>query len=166
MLLLVTDSKIVIYSLIFVIFLVINFSFSTSVLKCLEKSKVDVVIAELHSGVFGGHKYWKANAFKILRAGYYWPTLFSYVYHRVRSCVECQKFASKHKLQSLPLKPISVNGPFQQWGLDFIDEIHPPSSGQHKWILTATDFFTKWVEAVPTRRATGYNYFPSRKHSE
>jgi len=27
------------------------------------------------------------------------------------------------------LKPISVNGPFQQWGLDFIGEIHPPSSG-------------------------------------
>ena len=26
-------------------------------LKCLEKSEVDVVIAELHSGVCGGHKY-------------------------------------------------------------------------------------------------------------
>ena len=71
-------------------------------LKCLEKSEVDVVIAELHSGVCGGHKYWKATAFKILRAGYYWPTLFSDVYHQVRSCVECQKFAGKHKLQSLP----------------------------------------------------------------
>ena len=76
------------------------------------------------------------------------------MYHQVRSCVECQKFAGKHKLQSLPLNPITVNGPFQQWGLDFFGEIHPPSSGQHKWILTATDFFTKWVEAVPTRRAT------------
>jgi transposase InsO family protein len=35
--------------------------------------------------------------------------------------------------------------------LDFIGEIHPPSSGQHRWILTATDYFTKWIEAVPTR---------------
>ena len=121
-------------------------------LKCLEKSEVDAVIAELHSGVCGGHKYWKATAFKILRTGYYCPTFFSDVYHQVRSCVECQKFAGKHKLQSLPLKPISVNGSFQQWGIDFIGEIHPPSSGQHKWILTATDIFTKWVEAVPTRR--------------
>ena len=68
--------------------------------------------------------------------------------------MECQKFAGKHKLQSLPLKPIAVNFPFQQWGLYFIREIHPPSSGQHKWILTATDFFTKWVEKIPTRRAT------------
>ena len=45
-------------------------------LKCLEKYEVDAVIAELHSGVCGGHKYWNATAFKILRAGYYWPTLF------------------------------------------------------------------------------------------
>ena len=50
-------------------------------LKCLEKSEVDAVVAELHSGVCGGHKYWKATAFKILRAGYDWPTLFSDVYH-------------------------------------------------------------------------------------
>ena len=45
-------------------------------LKCLEKSEVDAVTAELHSGVCGGHKYWKPNAFKILRERYYWPTLF------------------------------------------------------------------------------------------
>ena len=39
-------------------------------------------------------------------------------------------------------------------GLDFIGEINLVSSGQHKWILTTTDFFTKWVEAIPTRQAT------------
>ena len=54
---------------------------------------------------------------------------------------------------SLPLKPIAVSAPFQQWGLEFIGEISPSSSGQHRWILTATDFFTKWVEAIPTRNA-------------
>jgi hypothetical protein len=43
-----------------------------------------------------------------------------------------------------------VKGPFQQWGLDFIGEINPSSSGQHKWILVATDYFTKWIEAIPT----------------
>ena len=47
-----------------------------------------------------------------------------------------------------------VNAPFQQWGLDFIGEINPASSRKHKWILTATDFFSKWVESIPTRNAT------------
>ena len=55
---------------------------------------------------------------------------------------------------SLTLKSIAVNAPFQQWGLDFIGEINPSSSGKHKQILTATGFFTKWVEAIPTRNAT------------
>jgi transposase InsO family protein len=57
-------------------------------------------------------------------------------------------------LQPLPLKPISVEAPFRQWGLDFIGEIHSQSSAQHKWILIAIDYFTKWIEAVPTRQAT------------
>eukprot|EP00253_Pinus_taeda_P022683 PITA_22683 len=59
----------------------------------------------------------------------------------------------KRKLLPLPLKPISIERPFQQWGLDFIGEIHPPSSGQHKWILTNTDYFSKWIEAIPCRQA-------------
>jgi hypothetical protein len=32
--------------------------------------------------------------------------------------------------------------------------MNPTSSGQHRWILTATDYFTKWVEVVPSRQAT------------
>eukprot|EP00253_Pinus_taeda_P034932 PITA_34932 len=36
---------------------------------------------------------------------------------------------------------------------DFIGEIHPSSSGQHRWILTAIDYFTKWIEAIPCRQA-------------
>lgn len=46
-----------------------------------------------------------------------------------------------------------MEAPFQQWGLDFIGEIHPHSSGQHIWILTTTYYFTKWVEEIPTRKA-------------
>ena len=37
--------------------------------------------------------------------------------------------------------------------MDFIGEINPHSSGQHKWILVATDYFTKCIEAIPTRNA-------------
>ena len=38
--------------------------------------------------------------------------------------------------------------------MDFIREINLNYSGQHKWILTTIDYFTKWIEAIPTRRAT------------
>ena len=53
----------------------------------------------------------------------------------------------------MPMILVHVDEPFQQWGIDFIGEIHPPSSGQHKWILTTTNYFTNWVEAIPTKNA-------------
>ena len=49
-------------------------------LRCLEKPEIEEVILELHEGACGGHKYWKATTYKILRSGYYWPSLFSDVY--------------------------------------------------------------------------------------
>ena len=42
--------------------------------------------------------------------------------------------------------------PFEQWGIDIIGEIKPNSSLQHKYILTATDYFTRWVEAISLRK--------------
>ena len=69
-------------------------------------------------------------------------------------CHQCQIFYGKRKVLPLPLNPITIEAPFQQWGLDFIGEINPNSLGQHKWILTTTYYFTKWIEVIPTRRAT------------
>jgi hypothetical protein len=63
-------------------------------------------------------------------------------------------FEGKRNIFPLPLKPILVETPFQQSGLDFIGEIHPPSSDQHQWILTSIDYFTKSIEYVTTKKAT------------
>eukprot|EP00253_Pinus_taeda_P031516 PITA_31516 len=101
----------------------------------------------------GGHPYWKSTVEKILRAGYYWPTIFSDLKKFTTACHKCQLFEGKRQLLPLPLRPITTERPFQQWGLDFIGEINPLSSGQHRWILTATDYFTKWIEAIPCRQA-------------
>jgi hypothetical protein len=91
---------------------------------------------------------------KILRTSFYWPTLLSDTYKEVSTCHECQIFEGRRKLLPLPLNLISVEAPFQQWGLYFIGEINPTSSGQHIWILTTTDYFTKWIEVVPTKKVT------------
>jgi hypothetical protein len=91
---------------------------------------------------------------KILRVSFCWLSLFADVHKKVTSYHSYQIFEGKRKLLHLPLKLISVETLFQQWGLDFIGEIHPPSSSQHKWILTATNYFTKWIEDAPTRQAT------------
>ena len=42
----------------------------------------------------------------------------------------------------------------QRLGLDFIGQINPPSSKGHRFILVATDYFTKWTESVPLKNMT------------
>ena len=42
----------------------------------------------------------------------------------------------------------------QRLGLDFIGQINPPSSKGHHFVLVATDYFTKWTEAVPLKNIT------------
>jgi transposase InsO family protein len=52
------------------------------------------------------------------------------------------------------LKPVVVEAPFQQWGLYFVGEFKYNSSNGYQWILTDTDYFTRWVESIPTKKAT------------
>ena len=106
---------------------------------------------ELHFGPGGGHFGGETMAHNILRAGYYWPTLFQDSYAFFRKCQECQLAAGRFKKYVFPLQPISVERPFQRWGIDIVGPINPPSSMQHKYIITATDYFTHWEEAAPLR---------------
>lgn len=97
-------------------------------LNFLLKDEADKVMQEFHEGDCGWHLYWKTNTNKILRADFYWPTLFFDVHKKFTSCHQCKIFEGKRKLFPLPLKPISIETPFQQWGLDFIIEINLSSS--------------------------------------
>lgn len=124
------------------------------ILRCVDEVEAKRLISEFHSGFCGGHYAAKPTAHKILRAGYFWPSIFAAVHKYVRGCQACQLFTGKQKLASLPLQPVVVEAPFQQWGLDFIGKFNENSSNGYSWIITATDYFTKWVEAIPTKHAT------------
>ena len=50
--------------------------------------------------------------------------------------------------------PIIKAWSFMGWGIDMIGQIYPPSSKNHKFILVATDYFTKWVKAIPLKNVT------------
>jgi len=46
-----------------------------------------------------------------------------------------------------------VEQPFAQWGLYVISPINPKSRKDHSYIITSTDYFTKWKEVVALRNA-------------
>eukprot|EP00253_Pinus_taeda_P028888 PITA_28888 len=89
---------------------------------------------------------------KILRAGYFWLSMFKDCINAVRKCHNCQIFDRKMRAPLAPLHPIIVVGPFSKWGIDFIT-CNPHSAGGHAYIILAVDYFTKWAEAMPTFEA-------------
>ena len=82
-------------------------------LSCLLENEAQQTAKEFHKEDCRGHHSWKVTANKILRAGYYWPTLFSDVYKETGRCHQCQIFDGKRKVLPLPLNLITIEAPFQ-----------------------------------------------------
>jgi len=82
----------------------------------------DIHICGNFTEKFGGHK--------ILRIGYYRPSIFMDSYKYIQSYDECQRETNKDKFSATPLQPVPYF-PFAKWGLDFIEPINPPS----QWVM-------------------------------
>ena len=78
--------------------------------------------------------------------GYYWPTMKKDAAAYVKKCDKCQRHAPIPHVPSETLKPISGPWPFTQWGMDIVGPLPPPPA-QKKFLLVATNYFSKWVEA-------------------
>jgi transposase InsO family protein len=60
-------------------------------MRCPEKDEEKKVLLELHAGEAGGHFGGDTTTHKVLRAGYYYPTLFRDTHALCRKCIICQK---------------------------------------------------------------------------
>uniref|UniRef100_A0A2N9HMQ6 Integrase catalytic domain-containing protein n=1 Tax=Fagus sylvatica TaxID=28930 RepID=A0A2N9HMQ6_FAGSY len=123
-------------------------------LRCLSLSESQTVMKEAHSGECGEHQGKKRLYQLLLTLGYYWPTMKRDTADFVKACHTCQMQANLIHTHPTNLQNMATPWPFHTWGLDLIGPINPPSGG-YIWILAATEYFTKWVEAIPLRKATG-----------
>ncbi|GLJ23983.1 hypothetical protein SUGI_0456280 [Cryptomeria japonica] len=123
-------------------------------LRCLNKSEIPVALEEVHSGACGGHFGGKSLVHRLLRMGYYWQTMQKDSFSFVKKCHQCQQHNNLIHAPAQELRSQIASWPFSAWGLDLIGKISPPSSQGHTFIITTTDYFTKWVEAIPLRSTT------------
>ena len=109
---------------------------------------------KVHEGISGTHQSAPKMKWLLRRAGFYWPTMLSDYFKYYKGCEECQRFGDLQLVPVALMHPIIKSWPFRGWGLDFIGQINPPSSKGHRFVLVATDYFTKWTEAVPLKNMT------------
>jgi transposase InsO family protein len=120
--------------------------------RCLEVQYRRPVMRALHEGPAGGHFAAVSTIERIRTTGYWWPHLNRDVKEFVRSCDPCQRTGAPSFRNHWPLTPIIPLAPFAKWGIDFIGPILPVGSRGSRYIVLATDYATKWVEARATRR--------------
>ena len=63
-----------------------------------------------------------------------------------RTCEACQKHENLIHTPANELHPMLSPWPFATWGLDIVGPF-TKATGSRRYLLVATDYFTKWVEA-------------------
>ena len=95
--------------------------FFTPILECIVGEDADYVLREVHEGVCGNHIGARALAGKVLRQGYYWPTMLRDAIKLVRKCKVCQEQAKISHLPSEPLTSVTRPGLFSSGGWTYWD---------------------------------------------
>ncbi|XP_023875869.2 uncharacterized protein LOC111988312 [Quercus suber] len=120
--------------------------FSQPYLRCIEKDEARYVLEEVHGGICGDHIGPKSLVKKIMRAGYFWPTMQQDAANFVKKCDSCQRYENVQRVPGEKMTAISLPYPFAQWGIDIMGPL-PQGKRQMKFLLVAIDYFTKWVKA-------------------
>uniref|UniRef100_A0A2N9GBG3 RNA-directed DNA polymerase n=1 Tax=Fagus sylvatica TaxID=28930 RepID=A0A2N9GBG3_FAGSY len=123
-------------------------SFTGPYLLCVHPDKVKDFLFEIHEGICGSHTGGRSLAHRALSQGYWWPYMQADALKYVQECDKCQRFAPMIHQPARELNPLSSPWPFAQWGLDIVGPL-PRAPGNKKFLITATDYFTKWIEAEP-----------------
>ncbi|GMP47971.1 hypothetical protein CsSME_00015490 [Camellia sinensis var. sinensis] len=111
---------------------------------------------KIHEGICGNHSGGRSLAQKILRTGYFWPTLNQDATDFVLKCDKCQRFANIPHAPPTELITLYSPYPFAKWGIDLVGPL-PTGRGQTKFAIVSIDYFTKWVEAEPLTTITERN---------
>ncbi|XP_058202937.1 uncharacterized protein LOC131317399 [Rhododendron vialii] len=126
-------------------------------MRCIANEQAHEVMAEVHSGVCGAHQSGPKLHMQLKRLGYYWPTMISDCINYAKSCQVCQYHGNFIHQPPEPLHVTTCSWPFAAWGIDVIGPIKPSSSAGDKYIIAATDYFSKWAEAIALKEMKSGN---------
>ncbi|ELQ76078.1 RNA-directed DNA polymerase, LTR Retrotransposon [Trachipleistophora hominis] len=114
----------------------------------LNEEKKNMIISKAHPAVeHGGIN----STYNILAKRYKWKNLKREVIDFIKVCEPCTKF--RDSLRDIQRIRINLKELFETIGLDIIGSLTKSENG-YKFIITATDWMTKWAEARALKRKT------------
>jgi len=116
------------------------------IVKDTEKSQL---LQEMHEDPTSGH-LGIVNTFNRIHDRYFWDGMYKDIQDFVKSCNTYQRFGKEKAHESL--YPILIGSPFEQVGIDVVGPLTVTESGK-RYIVTATDYLTKWTEARAVEQA-------------
>ena len=82
--------------------------FSCPYLRCLGNEKANYVMREVHEGICRNHSGSRSLVHKLVRAGYYWPTMQADAEAYVKACDKCQRFNNIIRQPTEKLAPMTT----------------------------------------------------------
>src|SRR5215204_4846180 len=114
-------------------------------------NELEIILYNMHSDPLAGH-FGKKKTIERVLSRYYWPTLGKDIVEYIKTCDTCQRIGKPTRQEAL--HPLQVSTAFDRIGIDVVGPLDITEDG-NCYIITATDYLTKWPEAraVPTADA-------------
>ena len=117
------------------------------------KLQVDT-LRDLHEGAIGGH-LGEEKMLNKLKERFYWPGCTEAVKDWCRTCIRCTTRKTAAPKRKAPLQSLRAGYPMQIVCVDIMGPL-PETEDGCKYVLVASDCFTRWVEVygIPNQEAT------------
>jgi hypothetical protein len=119
--------------------------------RCVPREERLEILRKCHSAEYGGHYRHFRTQEKVCSSGFYWPEMHEDTKRYVASCPECHRTGNISQKNSMPLRYNLQIDLFDVWGIDFMGPFKNSHGYEH--ILVTVDYVSKWVEAMPCRKA-------------
>ncbi|CAF3405307.1 unnamed protein product [Rotaria socialis] len=115
----------------------------------VPSSMIKSLLVSYHDNPFiGGHFAIRRTLHK-LQQQYWWPNIKQSVIDHIKSCIVCQAYNTSRQKRPGFLHPVRPpDGANELLGIDFCGPF-PPTPTDNKYVLCLTDYYTKFVTAIP-----------------
>lgn len=117
-------------------------------LRCIANHGIHEAMSEVYSDIYDAHQSGPNLYMQLKRLPYYWPTMFYDCMEFAKRCQTCQYHGNFIRLPPEPLQSTTHLWPFASWGIEIVRPFEKAMAREYEYILVATDYFSKWIEAI------------------